>query len=134
MKRILLLMVVLLLVSGCNIGQEGQRQTAKKIEAQSVSYQMTSVALYQEYDANQVAADQKYKGKVLEVSGPILRIGKDIMDVPYVILNGDGLSGIQCSFANENEVAKLGNNQQITVHGQCDGMIIDVQLEGCTLK
>ena len=36
--------------------------------------------LYKEYNANEIAADEKYKGQIIQVSGIIRDIGNDIMD------------------------------------------------------
>src|ERR1700736_1804386 len=40
-------------------------------------------ALYRAYDANEVAADEKYKGKSVKITGKVQNIGKDILGSPY---------------------------------------------------
>ena len=45
---------------------------------------VTATQMLADYEANEVAADQKYKGNMVEVSGTIKNIGKDILDTPYV--------------------------------------------------
>jgi len=42
--------------------------------------------LLTDYGANEVAADQRYKGRVIETSGVVGEIKKDILDRPYVLL------------------------------------------------
>ena len=55
--------------------------------------------LYKEYNANEIAADEKYKGQIIQVTGIIRDIGNDIMDNAYVTLIGDQYFGdIQCYF------------------------------------
>ncbi|HIH2654753.1 TPA: OB-fold protein [Burkholderia cenocepacia] len=51
-------------------------ERSKPIETISV----TAAALFAAYDKNEVAADQKYKGKALSVSGTIQSIDKDAFD------------------------------------------------------
>ncbi|WP_211461796.1 OB-fold protein [Collimonas silvisoli] len=41
---------------------------------------VTAVQLAKDYDANEVAADQKYKGKKLRVSGSVQSIDKDVFN------------------------------------------------------
>ena len=125
----------MLFTAGC-LGVGEEKSITKDVQGQAASYKVTAVDLYKEYDANSVAADQKYKDKVLEVSGKICNIGEDITGVPYIVLAGDeyGMVGVQCCFGDENVVAKLSKDQQVTVSGKCDGIIIDVFLRGCILK
>ena len=59
--------------------------------------------LYKDYNANEIAADEKYKGKIIEVTGVIRDIGNDIMDNAYVTLVGDQYFGdIQCYFSEKS--------------------------------
>jgi len=94
---------------------------------------ITAVQLFAEYDANEIAADQKYEDKTLEVSGVILRIGKDILDDPFVTLAGNSVWGVQCMFTNDNQVVNLSPGQSITVRGTCDGSLVNVILRRCTV-
>lgn len=89
------------------------------------------------YNANELAADDKYKDKVLAVSGTVDSIGKDITDTPYVTLQANGdLLGIQCMFDNQykEQLSKLHKGQQIQIHGTCKGKTLNVLLADCTLN
>ncbi len=97
------------------------------IQSQQPAYTMSAGSLYYAYKANEVSADNKYKGKIVELSGRIINIGKDITDSPYITIYTDGFMGnVNCYFT-EGE-AKTFNNlnkgQSITVKGQVDGMSI----------
>lgn len=99
---------------------------------------ITAVKLSEEYDANKVAADAKYKDKLLEVSGTIDSIGKDILDTPYVTLQGRqySLFGLQCMFAksDEAELATLSKGQSIVLQGRVSGELIgNVLAKGCKI-
>lgn len=81
------------------------------------------------YIENEVAADEKYKGKYLEITGAIDDIKKDITDTPYVALTTDDvIRRVQCMFSkNESSVlAELKKGQQITIIGKCDGLMMNV--------
>ncbi|MFA5127235.1 MAG: hypothetical protein WC465_04555 [Patescibacteria group bacterium] len=99
---------------------------------------VTAVKLSEEYDTNSVAADAKYKNEMVEVSGVIDNIGKDIIDTPYVTLYGpsSSLFGIQCMFNKEDEVqlAALSKEQNIVLRGKVEGEIIgNVIVRGCSI-
>lgn len=93
--------------------------------------------LYADYEANGVAADQQYKGKILKVTGTVNNIDKDIMDQIYVTLKGDNVIGdVQCFFSDNyvNEAAQLQKGQKITIIGKCDGKLINVMIKGCSIE
>lgn len=89
---------------------------------------VSAVSLSQQYDDNKVAADAKYEGKLVEVSGVIDNIGKDITDTPYVSLKGrtNSLFGVQCMFprADETQLADLSKGKSITLQGRVSGELI----------
>jgi hypothetical protein len=93
--------------------------------------------LYADYKANEVAADKRYKDRVIEVTGRVDNIGKDIMDTMYVTLDtGEMIGSIQCMFGTEhaNSLAGLSKGQSVTIQGKCAGKMMNVLLQGCTLK
>jgi RecG-like helicase len=111
-----------------------QVQPPKVIE----TIKITSPSLYAAYNANEVAADTKYKGKMLEVSGTVDDVKKDILDTMYVTLQSDEMFGsIQCYFDNQHtsQLASLKKGQQLTITGKCDGYsIMNVLVKNCEIK
>ena len=101
------------------------------------AYTLSAAQLYSEYEANEVAADQKYEGKILRVQGTVAEIGKDVFfdTPPYVTLGVvggfDWYLGVMCFFNEENEVAQLSKGDTITVQGRYEGYLLGVSLEGC---
>ena len=95
---------------------------------------ISATELYSAYEANQVAADQQYKGRLLKVTGVITSIGRDILGTPYIGL-GSGSEwevwGVQVLFSSryESRIAKLEKGQQVTVTGKCTGYFLNVLLE-----
>ena len=84
---------------------ENLEQSPKVTPNSNPSVIITASKLYKEYNANEIAADEKYKGKIIEVTGVIRDIGNDIMDNAYITLVGDEYFGdIQCYF---NEKSKI---------------------------
>ena len=131
MKRILLAIPVIgiLLLTAC-----GAPTTAPTPTPTTQVIEVRAAQLYAEYKANEIAADQKYKDKMLKVTGVVSTIGKDILGSPYVVLTGGGeyeVWGVQCTFSSayEPQLAKLTKGQQVSVTGKCKGYLINVLLE-----
>jgi len=73
--------------------------------------EISATDLYSAYDANEVLADNKYKGQWLYVSGVISEIGKDISNDPYINLVG------QNEYANVHAVfTKAAIDRLATLH------------------
>ena len=90
--------------------------------------------LVKAYESNEVAADEKYKGKLVKVSGRIESIGKDLLDNPYVVLGGEGmLDGVQCTFpdkaSSRGELAKLNKGESVNITGVCEGLMGNVHVK-----
>jgi len=93
--------------------------------------EVTAQELYSAYEANQVAADAKYKDKIVRVTGIVNTIGKDILDTPYVLLTSGGqyeMFGVQCMFDKkyELELAQLIKGQTVTVQGKVSSYLANV--------
>jgi hypothetical protein len=144
--RLKLLLIILLLVSGLYYllrlnppGSGGPSTSASQVDS-SPAIEITATALVQAYQDNEVAADQRFKGTTLLVSGAVDSVGKDVWGAPYVSLRTDeealGLRSVQAMFSRSDEwrVASLSKGQRVSIRGRCDGMLGNVLLQDSTLK
>jgi len=120
------------------VGDGGTRNSRAIVDAKPEDIiTITSYQLFSEYEANDIAADKKYKGKVLQVSGSVGDISRDILDSIYVTLKTGEFKifSIQCFFADsfEDEAAKLRPHQFLTIRGRCDGKFGNVMLKDCII-
>lgn len=134
----LLFIILGMIGSDPDVQVASENREQEKNEAQVAEIKVTAVELSQAYDNNKVSADVKYKDKIVEVSGIVDSIGKDILNDPYVTLKGRATSlfGVQCMFsrASEGELANLSKGQSITLKGRVDGELIgNVLVRGCTI-
>lgn len=90
------------------------------------------------YSANQVAADRRFKGKYIRVTGAIDELGKDIMNCPYVNLTAGTrqVRRAQCVFEKSDEaaLAALKKGQRISIVGRCDGLMGNVLVRMCRIE
>lgn len=104
-------------------------------------FSLSASALYKEYKKNEVAADNKYKDKIIKISGTVDSIGKDVMKNTYIMLVGEGviegLNGIQCFFPDKasGDIAKINKGDNVTIQGKCDGLMLGINLgiKNCNL-
>ncbi len=137
LRRHLLSLLVLGLFGLLAVGSIDTDTDTKDVQSQAPSYTLTANQLYSEYKANEVAADAKYKGRIVVVSGTIQNIGKDIMDSAYVVIGGQGfLDGVQCMFTKgqESSVARLSKGEPVTAKGEVSGKMGSVLLKKCSLQ
>lgn len=109
----------------------------KAVQSQAPSYSVSAEHLASEYKENEVAADMKYKGRVVAVSGKVESIGKDIMDQAYIVVGGEGfLDGVQCTFteAQNLAVAQVSKGQSVRLKGEVTGKMGNVQVKNCQLQ
>lgn len=104
-----------------------------------VALTVTASKLTADYKDNEVAADAKYKDKLLEISGTVDTIGKDVLDTPYISFQTDNqyeiINRIQCMFG-KNDIAALSSvtkGQKITLRGTGGGKLGNIVVNGCTI-
>jgi len=100
----------------------------------SPSYQVSHKALANEFEANSIAAEAKYEGKLIYVRGPVSSIDKDILDNPYVAISGEwDFASVQCFLTDEeiSGASTLRKGQRIVVAGVVGDTTLGVTLDGC---
>ncbi len=91
------------------------------------------------YDADKVAADTKFQGKILWVTGIVDRVViKEVLDTVYILLTDAGKRGtwkVRCSFEKTYapELNRLKAGQTVTVQGKYDSYRINILLIDCVL-
>ncbi|OHX15346.1 hypothetical protein BI343_03100 [Chromobacterium amazonense] len=102
---------------------DSQTSSAPVAEAsKEAAVKVTALKLYQDYDDNEAAADDIYKGKLLEVSGRVASIDKDAFDNTVVWLRGkDEFNRVMAKMGKENaaQAKTLKKGQSVTV--SCKG-------------
>lgn len=90
------------------------------------------------YDENELAADGKYKGKVLEVSGKITNIAETLGNLTVSLAGHNIAKTVMCGFdeSEKPSIAKLKNGQSVTLTGTGDGSTggLYVGLNDCKIK
>lgn len=92
-----------------------------------------------EFDKNQLAAEEKYKGKVVELTAYVDNISEDILGKPFLSLkpvNNEYYfdTSIQCYFKDKSELTSLENGQQVSVQGKVDTQSLGIiSIKDCSV-
>lgn len=131
-----LLITGLFVLTGCQVMEDlGFDSTTdySKVSVMKMDYKV----LHKDYMDNPIAADEKYKGKVLELTGQVDIIDREIAGNPYVTFEVDLLEDVRITFkkSEESKVTKLVKGQTITIRGKCKGTLLSttVALDNCEL-
>jgi RNA polymerase subunit RPABC4/transcription elongation factor Spt4 len=121
----------------CEFGGPSVSESDVASAAPAVS--VTADQLARDYEANEVAADERYKQKIVEVSGEVYSIGKDITDTIYVTLQtGNEYAFVkpQLYFSDEykGETAALHKGDPLTAKCRCDGKFMNVLMKDCVIQ
>ncbi|WP_144030654.1 OB-fold protein [Bradyrhizobium japonicum] len=79
---------------------------------------VTAVDLFRQYDDNEVATDNRLKGKIIEVSGRVQSINKDFLDHVYVTLatpNQFMSASMHVPKSEEPKMAELRKGQAVAL-------------------
>lgn len=83
---------------------------------------ISAAKLYADYHANEVLADQKYKGKWLMVTGTVMEIGKDFTDSPYLRLGENNQFETVNGYFSKSHLAELAQIKK--------GVVVDITCRG----
>lgn len=103
-------------------------KTSPSMHRQEASSQITAEKLYEEFEADEVAANSKYLNKVVEVSGLIESIDVPEGELPTILIQtgGFGLVKATLEHAEELDNNQLAVNEHIKIRGECIGLLLDV--------
>ena len=96
---------------------DGPPPPAKKATPQVVAL----ASLIADYDKNQLAAEKKWGGKLVTVTGKIRNISEDILGKPYLSLENPSeafsITSVACFLGNSADAERLANGETRTVSG-----------------
>ena len=98
---------------------------------------VNAVKFYNDYTANEVAADEIYKGKKLQITGKVESINKDFTDDIYINLQAGEYQYVRCDISKDNkkQAASLSKGQTITIMGEGATMVVGIPMvTDCTIQ
>jgi tRNA_anti-like len=135
------LFALILVSTGCmgtrGSAEEGMDESelrARQMENEAASAELTAPELATAYLNSEQKADEKYKDRVLLITGVVQSVGMDAAEIPYIILTGAGAQ-VQTIFIDTYEEAAmdLQVGQQVTIKGRCAGRFANVMMRDAIL-
>lgn len=96
---------------------------------------ITARKLYEDYRSNEIASDEKYKDKILDITGNVLQIKKDILDDLFVLLDaGNPIMGVQAYFGDrhKSKLANLKKGDRVVIRCRGAGLMGNAIVKGCS--
>jgi hypothetical protein len=113
------------ILNDCSLVKEADRPAPKRPdEKPDAPIAITAEALEREYDNNVVAADAKFKGRTVDVTGKVARVARNKPGKLTIELDSEAGPPIECDFAAKDGQAQLGAlaaGDTVVVRGTCRG-------------
>lgn len=134
MKRIVILIALLALVGGGWYAWREYNRTAAPTGELEAAETIEAAALLQAYTTDESAANARFNGKVLLVSGTVREVKAPENGLVDVVLEtGDPLAGVVCQFAQADVPASLTAGTPARIKGISTGLLMDVVLQRCAI-
>lgn len=141
LNTVLALGLMFVVVAACSRGRKTSSSPTSNARETSASEsaapgQITAQELFDAYQEDKDAADEKYKGQVITVSGTIDRVKTGPSGDPYVTMKTSSVVlRVQFLFkkSDERAVFELKEGQQATIRGTVYGRIGNVLLRDCEI-
>ncbi|MGM0931134.1 MAG: OB-fold protein [Actinomycetota bacterium] len=110
---------------------------AAKAAEKARTVKVDAASLLAEYEGNEAAADEKYQGKVLQVTGTVEKVDTEFWDKDqYVVQLNDGSQWnfifVNCNDVEKKQAAKIQAGSTVTVRGEFDdGGDLGVEIKDC---
>lgn len=112
--------------------------TPEPMASPAADVSVSAEQLRRDYEANEVSADDKYRNKMLTVTGIVTAVKKDPFDQPYVVLATSNMfEGVHARFTPEgdSDLRSFLRGDKIVV--RCVGNNVTIgspQLKNCVLQ
>ena len=127
----LLLLLLILFAGGYYLYNKPHQSAA----GEAVILSIAADSLYRQYQSDEKAANQKYTGKVIEVTGKISEIQHNGSSEIWILSAQPGGGGINCElFPGEKTGHTPRTGDTVTIKGRCTGFLMDVNLADCVLS
>ena len=126
---ILLLVIIVVAAYAWHLYQKPHESAAGEAAAVAIN----ADTLYHQYQQDERAADQKYMGKVIEVSGKLSEVQHAGDAEIWILSTQPGGGGINCQLfpgsVQADKEPRVGD--AVTINGRCTGVLMDVNMADC---
>ncbi len=129
-----LYLIVILVIAGLIGGIYMYNKPQKDMQKQKADFVLSATDLHKEFTADEPAANEKYIGKTIELTGKITSVNIEEDRVVSIILEtSDQMSSVICTFRESMDPKAIDTMKPVTVRGELSGFLMDVLLNNCIL-
>lgn len=126
--RIVVVLLLLCVAAAAFIAYQMYNKPHRSV-ANSPATAISASQLAAAYGQDEAAANKKYLGNALQVTGTVSEVSVNQQNKQVILLNGSDMSGVQCTL--QETVNGIRNGDAITIKGFCSGYLTDVILDRC---
>ena len=136
---VIIVIVIFALIGSLGESDSSGTQSVREEVKEEPAIMVTAFKMAAEYKENEVAADAKYEGKLVEISGTVDTIGKDALDTPFIAFATENqyeiINRIQCMFGRNDveALSSVSKGQKITVRGEVSGALGNIIVRDCQI-
>lgn len=136
-KKYIIAVIAVIIVIAAIIGYREYNRAPEDPADMHVDVSLNAHQLAAAFAENEIAANEKYAGHNLSVSGKVISISNEGDTIMNATLEGnDALHNVSCSFDKRHfkELQNLHGGDSVKVIGYCTGFLLDVVMNRCALK
>jgi len=133
-----LIAIFVIIIIASSGGEEKKEEVSQPSQSQETQItEVSTQSFIAEFDKNQLAAEEKYKGKIIKFTAVIDNISEDILGTPFLSLQPTAEeyyfgTTIKCDFSNKSQITALENGQSIILQGTVDTQSLGIiSIEDC---
>jgi hypothetical protein len=127
MKKILVALIVLALI-GAGFGYYLYNKPVESLEHKKADVVISADQLVKDYESDEKSANQKYLGKVVEVSGKVTEITSEEGKKKVNLETSNPISTVICELEESLNTGNLKKGDDVKMKGMCSGYLSDVIL------
>jgi hypothetical protein len=132
MKKVLLLLLALGVI-GAGVGYYLYNKPVASLENKKADVVVTAAQLIADYEMNEQAADERYLGKVVQVTGKIVDMTTAEGKIKINMETPNPIAMIICEMETGVEPGSAKAGDDIVIKGMCSGYLSDVILVQSTI-
>lgn len=132
MKKLVVPLLILAAIF-IGIGFYMYNKPVESLDNKKPDVTVTADQLVADYEANEQAANDKYLGKVVQVSGKVAQVTSEDGKNKVVFETGNPISGVISELEDGNHAEGINAGEEATVKGMCSGYLSDVILVRSTV-
>jgi hypothetical protein len=132
MKKFIIIVLILAAGAG-SYGYYLYNKPRTGVSELTAAYSLDAKKIFKEYNADENAANTKFLGKVVEVSGAVRSVDIDDRGTMNIAIETGEMGAVNCQFEKKDKMPSVVVGNQVNVKGICSGFLLDIVLVDCEL-